>query len=113
MFENGRRAVGDESGDDATRRRGRELSGTYRGLYDHLEHRHADTVVLTFGQIEDLLGFALPDRARTDRDWWIVSGASPVARDYPNAWTLTHRTARPNFLAGNVMFERTPDTPRP
>jgi hypothetical protein len=26
--------------------------------------------VLTFGQIEDLLGFALPAPARVQRDWW-------------------------------------------
>ena len=36
-------------------------SGTYRLLYKYLQDRYADTVVLTFGQIESIVGFALPD----------------------------------------------------
>ena len=35
--------------------------GKYHGLYDYLKNRYADTVVLTFQQVEDLLGFTLPD----------------------------------------------------
>ena len=37
----------------------------YRALYAYLEHRYASVVVLTFEQIEGLLGFALPTPART------------------------------------------------
>ena len=36
------------------------MPGTYQSLYEYLEHRYANTVVLTFAQIEDLLGFPLP-----------------------------------------------------
>ena len=43
---------------------GRTMSGKYRLLYKYLEDRYAKTVVLTFGEIEDLLGFSLPDQAR-------------------------------------------------
>ena len=46
------------------------MSGTYLLLYKYLENRYADTVVLTFAEIEDLLGFALPEQARLQREWW-------------------------------------------
>ena len=46
------------------------MPGKYRSLYEYLEHRYANTVVLMFAQIEDLLGFTLPDSARVDPEWW-------------------------------------------
>ena len=78
----------------------------YRFLHKYLEERYADTVVLTFGQIEDLLGFTLPAAARVDPAWWTTAaenGAEPRCAD---AWKLAHRTARPNVVAGHVVFER-------
>ena len=42
----------------------------YKALCEYLENRYANTVVLTFAQIEDLLGFTLPDSARVDHAWW-------------------------------------------
>ena len=35
------------------------MPGKYKSLYQYLENRYANTVVLTFAQIEDLLGFTL------------------------------------------------------
>jgi hypothetical protein len=81
------------------------ISGRYASLYTYLEHRYADVVVLTFGQIEDLLGFPLPDLARTRHEWWTsdVSGNEPP---YSDAWRLAGRTAKPNLMARTVAFER-------
>lgn len=81
------------------------MDGKYLPLYTYLEHRYANTVVLTFRQIEDLLESALPDLARTDASWW-----TPVAADarYSLAWTQAEMTAKPNLLAQNVIFERAP-----
>jgi hypothetical protein len=90
----------------AARRRGHSLSGEYRGLYEYLERRYANTVVITFAQMEDLLGFALPDRARTDREWWTAQVTSTAEPSPSNAWTLTGRRATPNLLARNVVFDR-------
>lgn len=73
-------------------------------LYTYLHDRYASTVVLTFGQMETLLGRALPDAARTDRTWW--TDAAPRVSRYSNAWTATRRTATPNLLAQTVAFER-------
>jgi hypothetical protein len=92
--------------EDAARRRGRQLSGRYWPLCEFLDHRHADTVALTFAQIEDLVAFTLPDRARTDPEWWTVADAGPAVPGHSHAWTLTRRTARPNLLAKIVVFER-------
>jgi hypothetical protein len=77
----------------------------YRPLYTYLEHRYASLAVLTFEQIEALLGFALPPSARTERSWW--TDAVHLQR-HSAAWTGAGRTATPNLLARNVAFERSP-----
>lgn len=76
----------------------------YLPLYTYLEHRYASIVVLTFEQMEALLGFALPEAARLEPDWWtgVAASGAPDA----NAWTVARRTAMPNLPARNVRFER-------
>jgi len=78
----------------------------YAPLYTYLHDRYASTVVLTFAQMESLLGFALPGAARTERNWW-TDTAARTAR-HADAWTLAHRTAMPNLPARTVVFERQP-----
>ena len=80
------------------------MTGKFQVFYKYLEARYADTVVLTFGQIEDLLGFALPAAARVDPGWW-TNPAEEEPR-WCDVWTLAHRTARPNLAARHVVFER-------
>ena len=80
--------------------------GVYQPLYRYLENRYATTVVLRLTEIEDILGFALPASARTDRDWWTIADPSTGAGAYGGAWTSARRTAVPNFPAGTVIFER-------
>jgi hypothetical protein len=75
----------------------------YRALYAYLEHRYASVVVLTFEQIEALLGSALPTAARTEREWWTDVAAT---HHHCVAWTGAGRTAAPNFAAGSITFER-------
>jgi hypothetical protein len=81
-------------------------TGEYRLLYKYLRDRFADRVVLTFGQIEDLVGFSLPSGAWLQHEWWNV--ASPAAHESePSAsWTLADRTASVNLSARTVAFER-------
>jgi hypothetical protein len=78
----------------------------YLPLYTYLEHRYASSVVLTFEQMEALLGFALPAAAREEPGWW-TSDAGHGVRD-SEAWTAAKRTATPNLLARHVRFERVP-----
>jgi hypothetical protein len=81
-------------------------AGPYAALQKYLTGRYADAVVLTFGQIEDLLGFPLPEPAWVEPGWWsaAASGATPSVQS--QAWTLAKRTATPNLPAGTVLFER-------
>ena len=53
----------------------------YRSLHKYLYDRFADSVVLTFAEIEDLLGFALPDVARLEQGWW--ASADPDRSSIP------------------------------
>ena len=83
-------------------------SGKYRSLSRYLENRYADVTVLTFSQIEDLLGFALPPLARTHVGWWSTAAAGAEVPPQAAAWSLAGRTATPNLVAKTVVFERTP-----
>jgi hypothetical protein len=76
----------------------------YLSLYTYLEHRYAAVVVLTFEQMEALLGFALPLPASSERDWW--TGAAVRTDRHSDAWVEAGRTATPNLRARTVTFER-------
>ena len=87
-------------------RRAEVVSGKYGALYVYLEHRFADVIVLTFSQIEDLLGFALPQLARTYHAWWTLGATNVDGAPHADAWTMAGRTATPNLGARTVSFER-------
>jgi hypothetical protein len=81
------------------------VTSEYRSLHKYLHDRYADSVVLTFAEIEDLLGFTLPDDARVEQAWW--ANADP---DSPSpqslSWIQASRTATPRLPAQVVVFER-------
>jgi hypothetical protein len=78
----------------------------YLPLHEYLDKRYADTVVLTLVQIEDLLGFALPDGARVQNEWWTNEVAESQPAGPSASWIRASRIATPNLRAGNVRFER-------
>lgn len=78
-------------------------------LHHYLTNRYADIVVLTFDQIEGVLGFRLPDSARTQEEWWTGTSRDGDEPSCSDAWTLAGMTARPNLLAQTVVFECTSD----
>jgi hypothetical protein len=84
---------------------GRAMTGQYLLLYKYLANRYANTVVLTFAQIEDLLGFTLPDKARFHREWWTNPETDAAGPNYSDSWILANRTAMPNLPARIVVFE--------
>lgn len=94
------------SGELSIRPEGPAEPGKYQALYQYLEHRYADTVVLTFAQIEDLLGFPLPDSARVHQEWWANTDPKDPSQPHSRSWTLASRTATPNLRAQTVVFER-------
>ena len=81
-------------------------TGKYVPLYTYLENRFANSVVLTFAEIEDLLGFTLPDPARLREDWWTSPDPDAAPPRFSDSWILANRTARPNLLAQTVVFDR-------
>ena len=95
-----------EAPPDPPKPQGRVMSGKYGSLYKYLENRYANMVVLTFAEIEDLLGFALPAQAGLDRAWWIDGDRNAAEPTYSDSWKLARRTAVPNLLARTVAFER-------
>ena len=78
-------------------------AGAYQPLHKYLRDRFADRVVLTFSEIEDLLGFSLPESARLDSDWWLIEPSAQC-----QSWTLANRTAVVNLSSGRVVFDRQP-----
>ena len=80
------------------------MSGKSAPLHKYLDDRFADSVVLTFAEIEDLIGFALPEPARLRTEWW--TSPAPDASSFADAWILANRTAVPNMQARIVVFDR-------
>lgn len=82
------------------------MFGKSAGLFKYLDTRYADTVVLTFAEIEDLLGVSLPEGARLSAVWWTHPDANTPRPRFSDSWILANRTARPNLLASTVVFDR-------
>jgi hypothetical protein len=78
----------------------------YRPLQKYLIERFSDAVVLTFGEIEDLLGALLPLEARQRTTWWTDAIEDGVQSPQSHAWMDAHRNALPNLVARKVRFER-------
>ena len=95
-----------EPDEETAKPQGRVMSGKYLLLYRYLANRYANTVVLTFAEIVDLLGFALPDQARLHQEWWTEAAIDIAGPNYSDSWILASRSAIPNLLAQTVVFER-------
>jgi hypothetical protein len=80
--------------------------GEYLALHVYLRDRFADRVILSFSQIEDLLGFALPAAARLESGWWREPEDGSAATTQADAWRLASRTAVANMPASSIVFER-------
>ncbi len=95
-----------EPATDPAESRRAAMSGKYVSLYRYLNGRYANVVVLTFAEIEDLLGFSLPELARLSENWWTDPDRHATRPGFADAWILANRTARPNLPALTVLFAR-------
>ena len=77
-----------------------KVPSKYLSLHKYLANRYADSVVLTFAQLEDLMGCPLPDSARAQQEWWTRTDRDADQSSCADAWILAGRTAKPNLLAG-------------
>jgi hypothetical protein len=80
----------------------RRVVGELGPLHTYLADRYADTVILTFEQIEAINGAPLPPAARRDGTWWVPGAAAR----HTDAWTLAQRKATVNLQARLASFER-------
>ena len=87
-------------------RRTRAYNGEYLALHVYLRDRFADSIILTFSQVEDLLGFALPPAARLEADWWREPHDGAARTTQAEAWQLASRSAVVNMAASCILFER-------
>jgi hypothetical protein len=79
---------------------------TYRRLNTFLRERFADRLVLTFAQIEDILGTPLPAEAWAQPNWWVTAPAGGTQSEQADSWVSASRTALANLSAQTVLFER-------
>jgi hypothetical protein len=91
---------------DAANAKGSLRFGKSSPLHKYLDDRYAETVVLTFAEIEDLAGFPLPDLARLSDDWWTAPDPDTTRSAFADSWIQANRTARPNLGARTVAFLR-------
>ena len=107
MKKRGMIAASQREADAETKKaQGRAMLGKYLLLYNYLDARYANKIVLTFAEIEDLLGFTLPAQARLQQEWWTKAGIDIAGYNHSDCWTLARRTATPNLMAQIVLFER-------
>lgn len=78
----------------------------YHSLQQYLDGRYANTVVLLFKEIEDILGFALPGAAWLQPEWWANPTPAVAASEQSLSWTNSQRTAGVNLAARKVTFTR-------
>jgi hypothetical protein len=76
----------------------------YRLLSEFLTCLHKDQIVLSFGEIEEILDFRLPESAAIHRQWWENSQTHVQAQGgwLPCGW----RVSSVNLADKNVTFHR-------
>jgi hypothetical protein len=64
------------------------MPGKYRSLCQYLDNRYVNAVVLTFAQIEDPVGFTLPDAARVHQEWWANKDPNATPPPHSRSWDI-------------------------
>ena len=78
----------------------------YDPLFHHLaNHPTTPHVIMTFDEIESVLGFSLPDSARNFPEWWGNEDPKTTRDVQSLAWTLNDRTAEPDLNLKKVRFK--------
>ncbi len=84
-----------------------EVRGKYQPLYTHLCNLRTGEWQTTFGEIEAILGSALPPSARLYDWWWANEGASGHVQ--ARAWDVAGwETAKVDLQGETLLFRRLP-----
>jgi hypothetical protein len=82
----------------------------YDPLKNYLEGRRFDEVAMTFGEIERILGFRLPEKSQQHRAWWSNNPSNSVMT---KAWLAAgYRTERVDMAGRRLVFKRASDVRR-
>lgn len=77
------------------------VSAKYRGLAEYLLQSNAKKVTLSYAQIEEILGFSLPDTARKfKQSYW----ANTETHSYASSWLAVGYKARVDAETDMVTF---------
>ncbi len=80
------------------------ISDKYRSLAEYLYEKWEKKLVLTYAQIESILGFSLPPTAyKIPRAYW----ANTMTHTYATSWLSVGYKAKVDTEALRVTFERT------
>lgn len=77
--------------------------GKYQKLYSHLCGLGTREWRATFGEVEAIIGFNLPNSARDHRAWW----ANDSSHTYAHAWlNAGWKTVKVDMAAETLLFRR-------
>jgi hypothetical protein len=80
--------------------------GKYAPLYRHLAELRGREWQATFHDVEEILGFRLPDSARIHRPWWANQGERG-GHSHALAWEMAGwRTAQVDMADERLVFVR-------
>lgn len=80
-----------------------KISAKYRGLAEYLLSSKEKSVTLSYSQIEDILGFALPDTAKKfKQSYW----ANTETHSYASSWLAVGYKARVDVDHDTVTFTK-------
>jgi len=84
--------------------------GKYEPLSDFLRKQRTDQIVLTFGEIERIVGFKLPPSAKKYRAWWSNSPSNSVMTE---AWLEAGFESEQVDMEGRKLVFRRVHRPQP
>ena len=80
-----------------------KVSAKYRGLTEYLLQSNQTIVTLSYSQLEDILGFPLPETARKfKQSYW----ANTETHSYASSWLAVGYKTRVNADSNSVTFIR-------
>lgn len=75
----------------------------YRRLAEKFENADGNPIRLTFAQIEEIIGFSLPESARQHRAYW----ANTTTHSISSCWmSAGYKVVDANLTGGYIIFER-------
>lgn len=84
--------------DQSDRKEKNQLKNKYEPLRKFLEHEGSESIIMSLSDVEDVLGFKLPNSANKQVAWW--SGA----RTHVFSWIEAGYKAKPRLEVGKVEF---------